>query len=74
MQVGSKCTPGMITDYSETLRLDNLESEVVGGVCVGLQTVQDTTECAFSGESCKIFSRHLTCKNTEACVWFKNVR
>ena len=23
----------MITDDSETLRLDNLESEVVGGVC-----------------------------------------
>jgi hypothetical protein len=30
---------------------------------VELQTVQDTTAYAFSGESCKIFSGHLPCKS-----------
>jgi len=35
--VGSGGTPGVITDDSETFRLDNVESEVVGGAC-GLQT------------------------------------
>jgi hypothetical protein len=29
--VGSGSTCGIITDYSETLGLDNLESELVGG-------------------------------------------
>jgi len=33
VQVGSGGTPGVITDYSETFRLDNVESEVVGGAC-----------------------------------------
>ena len=33
VQVGSGGTPGMITDYSETFWLDNLECEVVGGEC-----------------------------------------
>jgi hypothetical protein len=31
--VGSKGASGMVTDDSETFRLDNLESEVVGGAC-----------------------------------------
>jgi hypothetical protein len=31
--VGSGGTFGMVTDDSETNRLDNLESEVVGGAC-----------------------------------------
>jgi len=33
VQVGSGGTHRMITDDSETLWLDNLESEVVGGAC-----------------------------------------
>jgi hypothetical protein len=33
VQVGSGGTPGVITDDSETLWLDNLEYEVVGGAC-----------------------------------------
>jgi hypothetical protein len=33
VQVGSGGTSGMVTDVSETFRLDNLEFEVVGGVC-----------------------------------------
>ena len=33
VQVDSGGKPGMITDDSETFRLDNLESEVVGGAC-----------------------------------------
>ena len=32
--MGSGGTSGMVTGDSETLRLDNLESEVVGGACV----------------------------------------
>jgi hypothetical protein len=31
--VGSLCTPGMITDDSETFWFNNLESEVVGRAC-----------------------------------------
>ena len=31
--MGSGRTSGMVTDDSETFRLDNLESEVVGGPC-----------------------------------------
>jgi hypothetical protein len=31
MQVGGGGTSGLVTDDSETFRLDNLESEVVGG-------------------------------------------
>jgi hypothetical protein len=31
--VGSGGTSGMITDGSETFRLDNMESEVAGGAC-----------------------------------------
>jgi hypothetical protein len=31
--VGSRGTPGVITDDSETFGQDNLESEVVGGAC-----------------------------------------
>ena len=31
--MGSGGTSGMVTDDSETFRLDNLESEVVGGAC-----------------------------------------
>jgi hypothetical protein len=31
--VGSGGTSGVFTDDSETFRLDNLESEVVGGAC-----------------------------------------
>jgi hypothetical protein len=33
VQVGSGVTPGVITNDSETLQLDNLECEVVGGAC-----------------------------------------
>jgi len=33
VQVGSGGTYGMVTDDSETYRLDKLESEVVGGAC-----------------------------------------
>ena len=33
LQVGSGVTSGMVTDDSDTFRLDNLESEVVGGSC-----------------------------------------
>jgi len=33
VQVDSGGTPGVITDDSETFRLDNLESERVGGAC-----------------------------------------
>ena len=33
MQVGSEGTSWMVTDDSETFRLDNLESEVVGRAC-----------------------------------------
>jgi hypothetical protein len=33
MQVGIADKPGMVTDNSETFRLDNVESEVVGGAC-----------------------------------------
>ena len=32
-EVGSGTTSGIIADDSETLGLDNLESEVVGGTC-----------------------------------------
>ena len=32
-QVGSGGTSVMVTDDSEIFRLDNLESEVVGGAC-----------------------------------------
>ena len=31
--MGSGGTSGMVNDDSETFRLDNLESEVSGGVC-----------------------------------------
>jgi len=31
--MGSGGISGMVTDDSETFRLDNLESEVVGGAC-----------------------------------------
>jgi len=31
--VGNGGTFGVVTDDSETFRLDNLESEVVGGAC-----------------------------------------
>jgi hypothetical protein len=31
--VGIEGTPGMVTDGWKTFRLDNLESEVVGGTC-----------------------------------------
>ena len=31
--MGSGGTSGMVTDESEIFRLDNLESEVVGGAC-----------------------------------------
>jgi hypothetical protein len=31
--VGSGGTSGMVTDDSETFRLNNLESELVGGEC-----------------------------------------
>ena len=34
VQVGIGGTSGMVTDDSETFRLDNLESGVVGGTCV----------------------------------------
>ena len=33
MQVGSGCRSGRVTDDTEIFRLDNLESEVVGGAC-----------------------------------------
>jgi hypothetical protein len=33
VQVGSGVTPGVITSGSETLWLDNLESDAVGGAC-----------------------------------------
>ena len=33
MQVGIGGTSGMLTDDSDTFRLDNLESEVDGGTC-----------------------------------------
>ena len=33
VQVGSAGTSGMVTKDSESFRLDNLESELVGGVC-----------------------------------------
>ena len=33
VQVGSGGTSGMVTVDSDTFRLDNLESEVVGGEC-----------------------------------------
>jgi hypothetical protein len=33
VQVGSGGMSGMVTDDSETFRLDNLESEVAGGAC-----------------------------------------
>ena len=33
MQVGTGGASGMVTDDSETFRLDNLESEVAGGTC-----------------------------------------
>ena len=33
MQVGSGSASGIIADDSETLGLDNLEFEVVGGTC-----------------------------------------
>jgi hypothetical protein len=32
--VGSGGTSGMVTDNSETFRLDNLKSEVDGGACM----------------------------------------
>jgi hypothetical protein len=32
--VGIGGTSGMVTDHSETFRLDNLESEVAGGACM----------------------------------------
>ena len=31
--MGSGVTSGMVTDDSETFKLDDLESEVVGGAC-----------------------------------------
>ena len=31
--MGSAGTSGMVTDDSETIRLDSMESEVVGGAC-----------------------------------------
>ena len=31
--MGSAGTPGVITDYSEIFRLDNVGSEVAGGAC-----------------------------------------
>jgi hypothetical protein len=33
LQLGSGVTSGVVTDDSETFRLDNLESEVGGGSC-----------------------------------------
>jgi hypothetical protein len=41
--VGSGGTYGMVTDDSETFRLDNLESEVVRGACGGPDSL-----CPFS--------------------------
>ena len=34
MKLGSAGTSGMVTDDSETFRLDNLESEVAGEACM----------------------------------------
>ena len=36
--MGSGGTSGMVTDGSETFRLDNLESEVDGGACGAADT------------------------------------
>jgi hypothetical protein len=33
VQVGNRGTSGMVTDDSETFRLGNLESDIVGGAC-----------------------------------------
>jgi len=38
VQVGSGGTSGMLTDDSETFRLDNMESGVVGGACGAADT------------------------------------
>jgi len=43
MQVGSGGMSGLVIDDSQTLRLANLESEVVGGAC-GVTT----TRCAIA--------------------------
>jgi hypothetical protein len=45
--VGSGGTPGMITDDSETLRLYNLESELVGGVCGAPDSARHYNICLF---------------------------
>jgi len=41
VQVGSEGTSGVVTDDSETFRLDNLESKVVGGT----YGASDRSEC-----------------------------
>jgi hypothetical protein len=50
VRVGNGGTSGMVTDDSEMFRLDNLDSEVVGGACGGPDSL-----CPFS---LQIKSRH----------------
>ena len=42
LQVGSGSTSGMVTDDSETFRLDNLESEVAGRACGAADSGDDS--------------------------------
>ena len=42
VQVGSGGTSGMVTDDSETFRLDNLESEVAGRACGAADSGDDS--------------------------------
>ena len=45
MQLGSEGTSGVVTDDSETFRLDTLKAEVEGGACSKrLNLVQNTME------------------------------
>jgi hypothetical protein len=47
--------PGMMTDDSETLRLDNLESEVVGRVCGAADSAQTLEHMPFQENPVRYF-------------------
>jgi hypothetical protein len=51
VQVGIGGTSGMVTDDSETFRLDNLESEVVGGACGAPNRLFRTQQRIIKGKS-----------------------
>jgi hypothetical protein len=63
--VGSRGRSGVVTDDSETFRLDNVESEVVGGACgaadggEGGISKNGSVKCSIEGQFVGLFERYL---------------